>query len=170
MNAQYFITASIGTPPQDFVVVPDTGSSNLWVYSSKCWALACLRHTKFNASKSSTYKSDGEKFDIQYGSGGVSGKVGRDIAKIGDLEAEMGFGEITSAKGTSFLVSQMSGILGLAYDSISVDKLPTWLSSSTLKDKSFSFYLHTNPDASYMVIPGMDHEGYETIESHPVVE
>jgi hypothetical protein len=64
----------------------------------------------------------------------------------------------------------MSGILGLAYDSISVDGLPTWLTSSSLKDKSFSFYLHSNPDESYMVIPGMDSEGYETIEKHPVVE
>jgi hypothetical protein len=64
----------------------------------------------------------------------------------------------------------MSGIIGLAFDTISVDKLPTWLSSSSLKDKSFSFYLHSNPDKSYMVIPGMDSEGFETIEKHPVVE
>jgi hypothetical protein len=64
----------------------------------------------------------------------------------------------------------MSGILGLAYDTISVDNLPTWLTSSSLKDKSFSFYLHSNPDQSYMVIPGMDSEGFEAIEKHPVVE
>lgn len=170
MNAQYFITASVGTPAQEFTVVPDTGSSNLWVYSSKCWSPVCLLHKRFNASKSTTYKKDGEKFDITYGSGSISGTVGRDVARIGDLEAEMGFGEITHASGTAFYVSQMSGILGLAYDSISVDKLPTWMTSSTLKDKSFSFYLHSNPDKSYMVIPGMDSENYETIEKHPVVE
>lgn len=44
MNTQYFITTSIGTPPQDFTVVPDTGSSNVWVYASNCKTIACLRH------------------------------------------------------------------------------------------------------------------------------
>lgn len=171
MNAQYFINVEIGTPAQEFVMVPDTGSSNLWAYSHKCWSPACFTHKTFDNSKSSTYKADGQKFDITYGSGGVKGTVGKDIAKIGDdITAEMGFGEITSASGVSFLASQMSGILGLAYDTISVDGLNTFMDNASLKDKSFSFYLHSNPDESYMVIPGMDTENYGTIDTHHVVE
>jgi len=54
----------------------------------------------------------------------------------------MGFGEVTAVSGVSFLASQMSGILGLAYGSISVDGLPTFMEASSLTDKSFSFYLH----------------------------
>merc|ERR1719345_675392 len=130
MNAQYFIETTIGTPPQKFTMVPDTGSSNLWVYSHSCWAIPCWTHSTFNSSKSSTYVKDGQAFDI------------------------------TSASGASFLASKMSGIMGLAYDTISVDKFPTFMDQVTLKDKSFSFYLHSNPNESYMVIPGMDTEGY----------
>lgn len=82
----------------------------------------------------------------------------------------MGFGEVTHASGVSFLASKMSGILGLAYKSISVDKLDTFMDLSNLKDKSFSFYLHSNPDESYMVVPGMETEGYTTVDKHKVVE
>ena len=170
LNAQYFITASVGTPPQDFTVVPDTGSSNLWLYSQHCWSLPCWYHPKYDSSKSSTYQKDGQDFKITYGSGSVGGTVSKDVAKIGDIESLMSFGEITSVKGMSFYVSQMSGILGLAYNTISVDALPTWLDGAATKDKSFSFYLHSNPDESYMVIPGMDSENYATIDTHKVVE
>lgn len=64
----------------------------------------------------------------------------------------------------------MSGILGLAYNTISVDGLKTFMDQTTLEDKSFSFYLHSNPDESYMVMPGMDSENYATVDTHKVVE
>jgi hypothetical protein len=68
----------------------------------------------------------------------------------------MKFGEITHVSGMAFYVSQLSGNLGLAYDSISVNKLPTFLDSASMKDKSFALYLALNPKDSFMTIPGFD--------------
>lgn len=170
MDAQYFIPVDIGTPAQTFTMVPDTGSSNLWVYSHSCWSAPCWTHKTFDKSKSSSYVKDGQTFDITYGSGSVKGTVGKDVATIGgDIKAEMSFGEITSVSGASFLASQMSGIIGLAYDTISVDKLPTFMDAADLKDKSFTFHLHHTSSQSYLAIPG-DSQSWGTVHTHKVVE
>jgi len=130
----------------------------LWIYSSSCDAIPCWYHDTYNADKSSTYKKNGDDFKISYGSGSIAGYVSEDTVSLGaDVTAtNFGFGEVTSVKGASFYASEMSGILGLAYQSISVNNLPTFIDQANLSDKSFSFYLNLDTEKSYMVIPGYD--------------
>jgi len=173
MNTQYFVNVKLGSNDQEFTVVPDTGSSNLWVYSHKCLSPACLTHSKYNEKQSTTYEADGSDFNITYGSGSVSGFVSKDVCKFtDDITAKMSFGEIQKVKGSTFLVSQMDGIIGLAFDTISVNHLPTFMSATEdLDEKSFAFYLKNNPEESYMTIPGIDEDlGLEEIATHKVIE
>lgn len=173
MNTQYFAEVQVGTPAQTFTVVPDTGSSNLWMYSQNCWAVPCFYHSKYDSKKSSSYKADGRPFKITYGSGSIDGFVSQDVAKLGGASAgSFAFGEVNAVSGVAFLASQMSGILGLAYDTISVDHLPTFVDESDLNDKSFSFVLRANPEQSYMTMPGYDEElvGDNQFTFHNVIE
>lgn len=149
MNAQYFTEIEIGTPGQKFKVILDTGSSNLWIPSKECSSLACFLHSKYDHDASSTYKVNGSEFSIQYGSGSMEGFVSQDLLTIGDLIIpKQDFGEATSEPGLAFVFGKFDGILGLAYDSISVNKMVTpvlnAISQGLLDEPQFAFYLGDN--------------------------
>lgn len=128
LNSQYYIEIEIGTPPQKFKVVPDTGSSNLWVPSSKCKSLACWFHSNYFSYRSSTYIPNGTSVYIKYGSGECSGFASNDIVSVSNLSAPMLFAEMTTEGSLSFIAAKFDGILGLAFRNISVDNIDPVLS------------------------------------------
>ena len=71
-NAQYYGLVYLGSPPQKFEVIFDTGSADLWVASANC-TYSCGFHTRFNNVKSTSYVPNGRLFNITYGSGSVKG-------------------------------------------------------------------------------------------------
>ncbi|KAI6657366.1 Cathepsin D [Oopsacas minuta] len=154
-NAQYTMPIEIGTPPQKFNVIPDTGSSNLWVYSKECkiFEVACLEKNKYDSGASSSYIKNGTDFKIEYGSGTVSGFVSGDNVNLtGNLVAKKQlFGEVTHAP-IQFGAFKSDGILGLAFVAISVNHITpvfnTLLDQGTIKDPVFGFYLNRDLDSN----------------------
>ncbi|KAE8728691.1 Aspartic proteinase A2 [Hibiscus syriacus] len=169
MDAQYYGEIAIGTPPQKFTVIFDTGSSNLWVSSAKChFSAACYLHSKYKASESKTYKKNGKSAAIQYGTGAVSGFFSYDDVQVGDLVVEdQEFIEATKEPGITFFVARFDGILGLGFKEIPVgNAVPVWynvIKQGLIKDPVFSFWLNSNVEEEVggeIVFGGVDPNHY----------
>ena len=112
-NTQYLGSISVGTPPQSFPVIFDTGSSNLWIASSRCFSPSCsiprfrslalssspssASTVSFSSSSSSslippynrhlssTYSSVGYDIQVKFGTGMITGVISEDTVVIGSL-------------------------------------------------------------------------------------
>lgn len=147
LNAEYYGELALGTPPQKFSVVFDTGSSDTWVPSTKCTtSFACLMHAKYQPSKSRTYVPDGRKFAIQYGTQSTWGILSKDHLTIGDLKIKhQTFGEATKQQTRSYGVHKFDGVFGLGYPVLSVYKeappFQNMIKQGLVKNPRFSIYI-----------------------------
>ncbi|KAF5738806.1 hypothetical protein HS088_TW13G01707 [Tripterygium wilfordii] len=165
LDVQYYGEIGIGSPPQSFAVVFDTGSSNLWVPSSKCLlSIPCYFHSKFRARLSSTYTKIGIPCKIHYGSGSISGFFSQDNVKVGDdIIKDQDFSEITREGLLPFIAAQFDGILGLGFQDISVGQAtPVWynmVQQGQVSKQIFSFWFNRNPASEVggeVVFGGLD--------------
>ena len=169
LDAQYYGEISIGSPPQTFTVIFDTGSSNLWVPSSKCiFSIACYFHNRFKGTKSTTYTKIGDELQINYGSGSISGFSSKDTVQVGDLcVSDQEFIEVTKEGSLSFVIGKFDGIFGLGFKEISVGGLqPVWynmIEQGLVEEQVFSFWLNRNEadeEGGELVFGGVDPKHY----------
>ncbi|NXU16427.1 PEPA protein, partial [Pardalotus punctatus] len=162
MDEEYFGTISIGTPPQEFTVVFDTGSSNLWVPSVFCSSPACSDHNRFNPAASSTYLSTNDTLFIAYGTGSMTGVLGYDTVNVAGINVRNQiFGLAETEPGDFFYYTPFDGILGLAFPSIaSSGATPVFdnMMIENLVDRHlFSVYLSRDSrGGSFVLFGGID--------------
>jgi len=169
-DTSYFASISVGTPPQRFNVVLDTGSayvltyrlnlnfpahfrffyflffififSDLWLSGSSCTrCAAATTGVLFNPQSSSTFQTTSGTLNVQYGSGTASGTLGTDVVSLGGFQvANQKFG-VAKSVTNNFLTGNLSGLMGLGFQSLaSTGAVPWWVQASSA---------WTNPQMSF---------------------
>ena len=134
-------------------VVLDTGSANLFVTGSKCNSDVCNSHIKFNPELSKTNQrlNEGKEYSITFGSGSYRGELYSDEMLIGGNKtgainlSNQTFLVADSLSGDTFSTKDFSGVLGLAFRDMAVEKHLTVfdhiVQDHLVEDNQFYFYM-----------------------------
>ncbi|XP_071569196.1 lysosomal aspartic protease-like isoform X3 [Temnothorax nylanderi] len=169
-NLEYYGTIEIGTPPQTFKVLFDTGASDLWIPSKDCNVSepACWKHNKYDNTQSTTYVSEGVIFDVSYPDGRVYGNLSNDDVIVAGLKVtRQSFGEVFGFTTSFWDDAQCDGVLGMSYPDSSVFYLPVFqnmIDQHVVSQPIFSFYLNRNPTdviGGELILGGTDSSHYE---------
>lgn len=157
-NAQYYGKVKIGTPGKEFLVIFDTGSSNLWVPQVHCkncgyWFIGGGK-SKYDSALSSSFVKDGSDFHIQYGSGDVKGIFSVDTVTLANdiTVTNQKFAEVQNAGGlgVGYMMGKFDGILGLGFDCLALGGAKTVFKNAIdqgqAAQSTFAFYLGDNKD------------------------
>jgi len=129
----FFGTIQIGSPPQSFSMVFDTGSGNLLVPAADCPSQACHSHARFSHQDSQTAEDtscDGtptqpgtspqrDEVTITFGTGEIWGRCVQDMICLGDICDRGSFIAATYESNVPFSAFAFDGVLGLALDGMS---------------------------------------------------
>lgn len=165
----YFGLIQVGSPGQNFSVVFDTGSGNLLVPGESCLSEACLVHSRFVRSNSSSAKKvscDGSRLNanaelkedeedevsITFGTGEIWGECVQDRICLGPICDTGSFIATTYESRTPFQLFAFDGVLGLARSPMSqgpdfslVGRLTT---RRVLRQSLFSVFMSDADEAS----------------------
>ncbi|KAI6124559.1 aspartic peptidase domain-containing protein [Pisolithus croceorrhizus] len=162
-NGDMWIGAiSVGTPPQNFTVIFDTGSSDLLLPSTSCNS-TCDGHSLYDPSQSATSASLNKTFSLSYGGGSTAtGELYSDNVLIGGYEAiNQTLGAAVSySAGFQAPTFDADGLLGLGFPQISVYGQPpvfqTLISDGVLTESLFGVALSSVPGKSELMIGAAD--------------
>jgi len=146
----YVGEVAVGSPPEIFSFVLDTGSTNFWVSGLGCGGRVCKSHKRFNTSSSSSFEwvTPASNFDVTFGTGHITGRFGYDDVTFGSglSVPHQLVGVAQTEDQEVFDTPAFSGIVGLAYPELadSVDSPPVFDSianSGVLDRRVFAFWM-----------------------------
>ncbi|ORY49826.1 acid protease [Rhizoclosmatium globosum] len=163
----FFTAISLGTPPQTFNVLVDTGSDWLWVPGVKCMASCSNTSSLFNTSASATFSylnGSAQQGTLAYGLGSVKGAPARD---------NLTWGPVTLPNVSFYLVDYEDepmkrqntgfgdGILGLAFlgGNVSADHSIVQLMTAKNQLPSGIFSIWLNQSSSFDSDDSVDKHG-----------
>ncbi|KAF8877366.1 aspartic peptidase domain-containing protein [Infundibulicybe gibba] len=125
-DVMYYGTVGIGTPPQMFNVLLDTGSPDLWIADNTCQTCDA-KIARFNPSDSISFRTVGEKATIVYGIGEAAGQIATEVLTIGGFT--INFLKFVSVNQISqdLINDPISGFIGLGFEGHSqINAMPFW--------------------------------------------
>merc|ERR1712093_57369 len=116
---EYFGQVAVGSPPQYFKVVFDTGSGILWVPSHLCTGEACKDHTRLVETTDETLKVDRGFVNIKYGTGRMRGRRATDVVQVAGVNVKaQDFLLSTDEDGLVFRNGRFDGVMGLGREAL----------------------------------------------------
>ncbi|KAG1723783.1 acid protease [Suillus paluster] len=169
----WYGSIEVGTPPETYTVVFDTGSSDLCEFSreflpsDRC-GFTCNGHKSYDPDSSSSAKDTGEPFLLTYGSGQTAGEEYFDVVSVGDYKVN------NQSVGAAYLYSPQfseydyppDGLSGLAFREISEFEgsplFETLSESGQLPESVMGFKLSTTSGDSELLIGGTNPSLYRS--------
>ncbi|KAG2035907.1 aspartic peptidase domain-containing protein [Suillus americanus] len=125
----YIATIQIGTPPQNFNILMDSGSADFWVGSESCQSQqgTCGNHTFLGSRSSSSFVQSNQNFNVTYGSGAVAGVLCQDNVNMAGLQLNNHTFGVANEESVQFSADTVpfDGLMGLAQSILSNEKVPT---------------------------------------------
>ncbi len=169
----YLINITIGTPPQPFSLQLDTGSSDIWVPSTRSDVCTQTRQAcqlgAFDSSNSRSFVNRGRNaFQIQYVDGSqIQGDYFDDVLKMGN---SVTLQNMTMALAS--IASRSVGIMGVGYSagesivasnpsSVYPSVIDQLVGQGVINSRSYSLYLNDlNADSGNILFGGVDTNKY----------
>ncbi|CAD8072283.1 unnamed protein product [Paramecium primaurelia] len=143
LNIQYYGVVKIGTPPQEFTVIYDTGSGELWVPSVGC--IGCHNSKYFTVEESKTVEVTDYVVEIQYGKGKVYGCVVKDYVGLPQSNIHSYMPLLLIIREAEIYGLQSDGVMGLNNDKKVPNLFDLAQQQGLMNNSIFVMQLNQNP-------------------------